>query len=89
MIGQKDGELYHIWQRERDASWSDWEKLGGLPSSTFMSQPTMVFDDNGWWQAYGVDLCSYVVMCVHLHVGYSAREVMKKREASEVREGRV
>ena len=55
MIGQKDGELYHIWQRERDASWSNWEKLGGLPSSMFMSQPTMVFDDNGWWQAYGVN----------------------------------
>ena len=56
VIGKGDGELYHIWQRERDASWSDWEKLSGLPSSEFHSQPAMTFDDNGWWQAYGVRL---------------------------------
>ena len=54
MIGRSDGELYHIWQRERDASWSDWEKIGGLPNSPFQSQPAMMFDDNGWWEAYGV-----------------------------------
>ena len=54
MIRKSDNELYHIWQRERDASWSDWQKIGGLPNSTFQSQPTMVFDDNGWWQAYAV-----------------------------------
>ena len=54
MIGRSDGELYHIWQRERDASWSDWEKIGGLPNSSFQSQPAMMFDDIGWWEAYGV-----------------------------------
>ena len=54
MIGRSDGELYHIWQRERDASWSDWEKIGGLPNSSFLSQPAMMFDDIGWWEAYGV-----------------------------------
>ena len=54
VIGRSDGELYHIWQSERDASWSDWEKIGGLPNSPFQSQPAMMFDDNGWWEAYGV-----------------------------------
>ena len=54
VIGQSNGELYHIWQSERDASWSDWEKIGGLPNSPFQSQPAMMFDDNGWWEAYGV-----------------------------------
>ena len=53
-MGKNDRQLYHIWQRERDASWSDWEKLGGLPGSPFLSQPTTMFDENGWWQAYGV-----------------------------------
>lgn len=55
LIGEKDGSLYHVWQSERDASWSDWEVLGPLTSSSpFVSQPTILFDIHGWWQAFGV-----------------------------------
>ena len=54
MIGEKDGYLYHVWQSERDASWSDWESLGPLTSGPFVSQPTVILDIHGWWQAVAV-----------------------------------
>ncbi len=53
-VGSKDGQLYHMWQTERDDNWSDWEALGHLPSGQFASQPTLTIDQNGWWQAYAV-----------------------------------
>ncbi len=56
MVGSKDGQLYHIWQSERDGSWSDWEALGHLPSGQLVSQPTLAIDENGWWQAYAVSI---------------------------------
>ena len=56
VVGSKDGQLYHIWQSERDGSWSDWEALGHLPSGQLVSQPTLAIDENGWWQAYAVSM---------------------------------
>ena len=54
-VGKAAGHLYHLWQRERDASYSSWEDLGPLSSSSpFTSTPAIVMDDIGWWVAYGV-----------------------------------
>ncbi len=53
-MGAKDGKLYHMWQAERDDSWSDWEALGQLPTGQLDSQPTLATDQYGWWQAYAV-----------------------------------
>ena len=55
MIGAKDGHLYHIWQSDRGGDWSNWEDLGGFASGkSFASLPSVVPDQYGWWQAYGV-----------------------------------
>ena len=54
VVGESDGNLYHIWQSERDRKWSDWESLGPLPTGPLVSQPTLTIDKFGWWQAYAV-----------------------------------
>ncbi len=70
VVGSKDGQLYHIWQSERDGSWSDWEALGHLPSGQLVSQPTLAIDENGWWQAYAVSVVHD--QCVRWHmISYS------------------
>ena len=55
VVGEKDGHLYHSWQKDRGASWTDWEDLGAFADgSTFASQATIVVDDSDWWIGYGV-----------------------------------
>ena len=65
-VGASDKHLYHIWQLERDSSWSDWEDIGTLsPSSGFASQPAIILDEHSWWQAFAVSLvCVCVCVCV-------------------------
>ena len=55
MVGEKDGHLYHIWQKERDKVWNGWDDLGPLnPTSAFKGQPGIMLDEHGWWQAFAV-----------------------------------
>ena len=56
-MGASNNHLYHIWQLERDSSWSDWDDIGMLsPSSGFASQPYIILDVHGWWQAFAVSV---------------------------------
>ena len=55
MVGVSDGHLYHLWQTDRGASWTNWEDLGAFSDgSTFESHATIVVDDSDWWIGYGV-----------------------------------
>lgn len=56
-VGKATGHLFHVWQKERDSSYSDWEDLGPLSdSSPFMSSPALLIDQYGWWEAFAVSL---------------------------------
>ena len=54
-VGDK-GELYHLWQSERDRKWSDWEDLGHLSGSTvsYATIPSIISTPYGWWEAISV-----------------------------------
>ena len=67
-VGASDKHLYHIWQLERDSSWSDWDDIGMLsPSSGFASLPYIMLDVHGWWQAFAVSVCLSVCASVAHH----------------------
>lgn len=54
-MGASDHHLYHIWQAERDGSWSNWEDMGPLVNKTgFNSGPAVVIGPQGWWEAFAV-----------------------------------
>ncbi len=56
-VGKTTGHLFHLWQKERDSSYSDWEDLGPLSdSSHFLTSPTLLFDEYGWWEALAVSV---------------------------------
>ena len=59
-VGKEKGHLYHIWQKEADASFSDWEDLGPLSdSSPFLSGPALLINKFGFWEAFAVSSKSF------------------------------
>ena len=59
-VGKEKGHLYHIWQKEADASFSDWEDLGPLSdSSPFLSSPALLINKFGFWEAFAVSNQKY------------------------------
>lgn len=72
VVGEKDGHLYHIWQKERDKVWNGWDDLGPLnPASAFKGQPGIMLDEHGWWQAFALNSSGLVSRYVQSPLKFS------------------